>query len=234
MNGSVYLIPTTLGDVNVLSSIPSELIPQICKLKYFIVENIKTTRRYLKKLDKQICIDELTFFELNKHTKSNDIDQYIDVCGKGFDVGVVSEAGCPGVADPGAEIVSIAHKRGIRVVPMVGPSSILMALMSSGFNGQSFAFNGYLPIGNERTKAIKQLENISKQRGQSQIFMETPFRNQNFLEDIISICMPDTMLCIATDITLETEFIKTKTIADWKKQLPSINKRPTMFVLHRF
>lgn len=233
-NGRIILIPTTLGSEDWKSTIPADTVPIICSLKYFIVENIRTARRYLKKLDRSIAIDELTFFELNKHTNLSEIEKYLTPCRSGFDVGVISEAGCPGVADPGADIVAIAHKQNIRVLPLVGPSSILMALMASGFNGQSFAFNGYLPIKAERVKKLQQMEQLSQRLGQSQIFMEAPYRNQKLLEDILQHCSGATMLCIACDITLESEYIVTKSVNDWKKQVPQINKRPTMFVMHKY
>ncbi len=229
--GKILMLPMTLGDSSVDSVIPSEVQTLLKELKYFIVENIKTTRRYLKKIDKSINIDELTFFELNKHTDKTEIGSYLAPIFEGFDVGMISEAGCPGIADPGSEIASIAHFKGIKVKPLVGPSSILMALISSGMNGQEFSFNGYLPFDkSERAKTIKDLERLAN-RNFTQLFMETPFRNNNLLEEVLKQCNGNLKLCIAADISLQNEFIVTKTINDWKKNIPNLKKRPVMFVL---
>ncbi len=233
MKAKIYLIPTTLGESEISSVIPQNIKTIIEELNFFIVENIRTTRRYIRKVSKTKNIDGITFFELNKHTNKNELSDFLHPALQGNDIGIISEAGNPGIADPGADIVSIAHQKGIQVVPLVGPSSILLALISSGLNGQNFAFNGYLPINpNVRQKKIQSLEHRSKIENQSQIFMETPFRNMKMLNDIFSACKKNTLLCIATDITLSSEFIKTKTIADWKKNKPEINKRPTIFILH--
>lgn len=233
MNSKIYLIPTTLGESNVNSVIPSKIKTIIEELDYFIVENTRTARRYIRKVSKDKIIDEITFFELNKHTNKNELSRFLQPAIEGNNIGIISEAGNPGIADPGADIVSIAHRKSLQVVPLVGPSSILLALISSGLNGQNFAFNGYLPIkDNERAKKIQFLENRSKAENQSQIFMETPFRNMKMLDAIFNSCRKNTLLCIAIDITLNSEFIKTKTIADWKKNKPEINKRPTIFILH--
>ena len=230
--GKIYLIPTTLGDTEINAVIPANVTDIIDNLHYFIVENIRTARRYIRKVSLNKNIDEITFFELNKHTDIKDVASYLNPCISGNSIGVISEAGNPGIADPGANIVKIAHQKKIDVVPLVGPSSILLALISSGMNGQNFAFNGYLPIkDNERIKKIQYLEKKSKSENQSQIFMETPFRNMKMLEAVLQTCRNNTLLCIATDITLQSEFIKTKTIAEWKKQKPQLNKRPTVFVL---
>ena len=230
--GKIYLIPTTLGDTEINAVIPANVTDIIDNLHYFIVENIRTARRYIRKVSLNKNIDEITFFELNKHTDIKDVASYLNPCLSGNSIGVISEAGNPGIADPGANIVKIAHQKKIDVVPLVGPSSILLALISSGMNGQNFAFNGYLPIkDNERIKKIQYLEKKSKSENQSQIFMETPFRNMKMLEAVLQTCRNNTLLCIATDITLQSEFIKTKTIAEWKKQKPQLNKRPTVFVL---
>lgn len=230
--GKLYLIPATLGDSEIVSVIPANVVDIIEDLQYLIVENIRTARRYIRKISKSKNINEITFFELNKYTKSEDISSYLKPCFSGNSIGIISEAGNPGIADPGANIVRIAHKKNIDVVPLVGPSSILLALISSGMNGQNFAFNGYLPIkDNERIKKIQLLEKKSKSENQTQIFMETPFRNMKILDAILQTCRNNTSLCIATDITLATEFIKTKTISEWKKQKPQLNKRPTVFVL---
>ena len=232
MKAKIYLIPTTLGDSEISSVIPQNIQTIIEDLNFFIVENIRTARRYIRKVSATKNIDNITFFELNKHTNANELSGFLQPAMEGNNIGIISEAGNPGIADPGADIVSIAHRKGLQVVPLVGPSSILLALISSGLNGQNFAFSGYLPIKpNERQKKIQSLENRSKIENQSQIFMETPFRNMKMLDDILSACRNNTLLCIATDITLASEFIKTKTIADWKKQKPEINKRPTIFIL---
>ncbi len=230
--GKIYLIPATLGDSDINSVIPAGVIDIIENLNYFIVENIRTARRYIRKVSRTKNIDDITFFELNKHTDISDVSSYLKPCFSGNSVGIISEAGNPGIADPGAVVISEAHKKNIQVVPLTGPSSILTALISSGMNGQNFAFNGYLPIkDNERIKKILFLEKRSKTENQTQIFMETPFRNMKMLDALLKTCKNNTLLCIAADITLDTEFIKTKTISEWKKQIPQINKRPAVFVL---
>lgn len=229
--GKLFLIPMTLGESALENVIPQHIQRLTTELKYLVVENIKTTRRYLKLLDKGTDIDQITFFELNKHTDRHQIASYLEPCFNGADVGVISEAGCPAIADPGSDLVAIAHEKGIKVVPLVGPSSILMSLMGSGFSGQSFTFNGYLDRDkSQRQKEIKQLEHLAS-RGTSQIFMETPFRNQALLEDLLQTLKPETLLCIACDITLNSEFILTQPVKNWKKKLPNLHKRPTVFVL---
>ena len=234
MSGTLYLIPNSLGECNLENVLPSVNFEIIRKLKHFIVEDIRTARRFLKKVDKEINIDELQFYTLNKHTSPEEISSYLSPLRTGSDAGIISEAGCPAIADPGAEIVRIAQTQNYRVVPLTGPSSILLALMASGFNGQSFAFVGYLPIqGNERIQALKQLEKRAQYEKQSQLFIETPYRNMKMMEDILNTCQPKTQLCIACDITLETEYIKTKNIAEWKKEkLPDLNKRPCIFLIY--
>ena len=234
MEHALYLIPNTLGECETSNVLPAINIAIIRKIKHFIVEDVRTARRFLKKVDSNINIDELQFYTLNKHTSPNELSSYLDPLEKGFDMGVISEAGCPAIADPGAEVVKIAQTKNLKVVPLVGPSSILLGLMASGFNGQSFAFVGYLPIqGNERTQRIKQLEKRAKTENQSQIFIETPYRNQKLLSEILSTCQGNTKLCIACDITLESEYIKTKSINEWKKSaLPDLNKRPSIFILY--
>jgi len=232
MTGKIYLIPTTLGDSDISSVIPNDVVEIVNQIDYYIVEDERTARRYLKKLKIVKTIDELTFFVLNKHTETKDIPSFLNPAKSGNNIGIISEAGCPGIADPGNDIVRLAHESGIQVVPLVGPSSILMALISSGMNGQNFAFNGYLPFDKtDKSAKIKQLESRSRTEKQSQIFMETPFRNQSILETIVNSCSSSTKLCIATDISLKTEYIKTDTIANWKKKLPEINKRPTIFII---
>ncbi len=208
----------------------SEIINSI---KYFIVEDIRTARRFLKKIDKEINIDELIFFALNKHTDKNQISEYLKPVFEGNNIGIISEAGTPCIADPGNIIVGMAHNFNIKVVPLVGPSSIVLAMMASGLNGQNFAFNGYLPIkDNERKNKIKTLEIISAKENQSQIFMETPYRNNKLLKEILNTCRKDTFLCIASNITAKNEFIKTMTIDEWKTNIPDLNKKPSIFIIH--
>ncbi|MCU4176662.1 SAM-dependent methyltransferase [Carboxylicivirga sp. N1Y90] len=232
MKGQLFFIPNTLGDSPIERNLANETIGIIRSLKYFIVENVRSTRRFLKKVDKSIDIDTLTFFVLDKHTKVEDLPTFLKPLLDGNNMGMVSEAGCPGVADPGADIAQLAHERNIRVVPLVGPSSILMSVMASGLNGQSFAFNGYLPVKKEEVpKTIKMLEERSRRENQTQLFIETPYRNMRLLEDLLRHCNPKTRLCIACDITLETEYIVTKTVAKWKGSLPDINKRPAIFLI---
>ena len=198
------------------------------------MEDVRTTRRFLKKVDKNIDIDQLQFFELNKHTSPEKFSEYLIPLSAGNDIGIISEAGCPAIADPGADVVRLAQEKNYKVVPLVGPSSILLSLMGSGFNGQSFSFLGYLPVQEEdRVKTLKKLERKVYAEEQTQIFIETPYRNMKMLSDILTHCQPNTKLCIAVDITLETEFIRTKTIQDWKKSLPDLNKRPCIFLLYK-
>jgi len=231
--GNLYLIPTTLGESGTTHVIPSDVSLIAMNIKYFIVENIRTARRYLRKLDAQINIDELHFFELNQHTDSHIVEGYLNPIAQGYDIGLISEAGCPGVADPGAEVVKYAHIRHIRVIPLVGPSSILLSLMASGMNGQNFAFIGYIPVKPaERIKAIKEIERKSSIENQTQIFIEAPYRNSPLINDLIKTLGDQTRLCVACDLTLETEFIKSQTVVQWKKEIPDLNKRPTIFLLH--
>jgi 16S rRNA (cytidine1402-2'-O)-methyltransferase len=230
----LYLIPTTLGDTSIERVLPPDLTELISSVKVFIVENVRTARRFLKKINQAIVIDELTFFELNQHTDKKEISRFLEPIQQGFDIGIISEAGCPAVADPGADVVKIAHTQNIKVVPLVGPSSILMALMASGMSGQNFAFNGYLPIKNpEKAQQIKFLEKRMQTEGQTQIFIEAPYRNAQLLDDLLKNCDPQTMLCIAADITLDTEFIQAKPVAYWKTHLPNIQKRPAIFMIGR-
>src|SRR5690554_552646 len=234
MKQTLYLIPVLMGESTVDKVIPAYNTGIVSGLKFFIVENIRTARRFLKKCDPDIDIDTLTFFELNKHTNKNDISGYLDPMKSGNSVGVMSEAGCPGVADPGADVVAIAQQKGYKVVPLVGPSSILMAIMAAGFNGQSFAFHGYLPIdSNERVNKIKQLESRSYNEDQTQLFIETPYRNMKLAEDILQHCKANTRLCIATNITCEDEYIVTKSVKAWRGKLPDINKKPTVFLIYK-
>ncbi|HAN19491.1 MAG: SAM-dependent methyltransferase [Bacteroidetes bacterium GWC2_33_15] len=234
MTAKLYLIPTTLGESPIENVIPSYLIDIINQTNHYIVENVKTARRYLIKAGIKTRIDDLTFYTLNKHSSPEEYESFLKPIFEDNHVGIISEAGTPGVADPGAEIVKIAHQRNIDVVPLVGPSSILLSVMASGLNGQNFAFLGYLPIQKaERIKTLKEIEKRSLNENQTQLFIETPYRNNHLLEDIITTCHPETMLCIATDITLESEFIKTKTIKEWKSKVPDLNKKPTVFLIKK-
>lgn len=232
--GKLYLIPTTLGDVS-----PDDVLPQTVKrtidfIQEYIVENEKTARKFIKAIHPEKVQADLKISVLNKHTDFFDFEKMISPCLHGKNIGLMSEAGCPGVADPGAAIVKIAHEKGIQVVPLVGPSSILLALMGSGMNGQSFAFNGYLPIDkNEKKTAIKNYERLSFEKDQSQLFIETPYRNNKLVEDLLQTLQPSTLLCIATDITLPTEYIKTFTVQQWKKTKVDLHNRPTIFIIHK-
>jgi 16S rRNA (cytidine1402-2'-O)-methyltransferase len=234
-NGKLYLIPTTLGDCNVNDVLPISISRTIDFIDIFIVENEKTARKCIKSTNPKKVQADLKLFSLNKHTLVNEHSKMIQPCLEGKNVGLMSEAGCPGVADPGAVIVKLAHEKGIQVVPLVGPSSILLAIMASGMNGQSFTFNGYIPIDKSEKKTyLKMLEKISQEKNQSQIFIETPYRNNKMLEDIVQALQPSTHLCIATDITLPTEYIKTMKIAEWKNATVDLHNRPTIFIIHRF
>ncbi len=235
MENALYLLPVTLGDTeidNVLPSYNREIIRQI---KFFIVENVRSARRFLKKVDRDINIDELTFYLMDKHTDAAKMASYLKPLEEGNAMGVISEAGCPAVADPGADVVAVAQRKNLRVIPMVGPSSIIMSVMGSGFNGQSFAFNGYLPIEPaERTKRIKQLETRAYTEDQTQLFIETPYRNHKMLEELLRACKPSTRLCIASGITCAEEYIHTHTIAEWKKiKLHDLSKIPTIFLIYK-
>ena len=235
MKSTLYLIPCTLGETDLNNVLPQANAAVVASLKYFIVENIRTARRFLKKVDRNINIDELEFFELNGHTPAEVISSFLKPMAEGHSMGVISEAGCPAIADPGADVVGIAQSKGYTVKPLVGPSSILLSLMGSGFNGQSFAFLGYLPIdAAERNKMFKKMEQRIYSEHQTQIFIETPYRNMKLVEDILKNCQNSTKLCIACDITLETEYIKTQTVAQWRKvQIPDLGKRPTIFLLYK-
>lgn len=233
-NGILYLIPTTLGDNEPLEVLPLSVKKIIEATNHFIVENEKTARRFIKKITPKKVQPLLELHVLNKYTQDQELPAFLEAIYQGKNVGLLSEAGCPGVADPGSEIVKIAHEKGIRVVPLVGPSSILMAMMASGMNGQNFAFNGYLPIDkDERKRAIKQLEKRAIDLQQSQAFIETPYRNDKLLADLISTLSANTRLCVACDITLATEYIRTLTISEWKKTSVNLHKRPTMFVIDK-
>ena len=230
--GTLYLLPSFMGDTEVSDVLPYKNTRIIKDLKHFIVEDIRTARRFLKRVDRSIDIDELTFYILNEHTNLKDIPAFIEPLKKGTDVGLMSDAGCPGVADPGSDIVAMAHAQGVKVVPLVGPSSILMAMMASGLNGQNFAFVGYLPVKpKEKQNRLKELERRIMQENQSQLFIEAPYRNMKMLDDLIQFSNPLLKLTIACDITTQDEFIVTKPVQDWKTQKPDLHKRPTIFVL---
>lgn len=232
--GKLYLIPTTLGECD-----PNEVLPQNIKrvlsfIDDFIVENEKTARKFIKSVEPEKIQASLRLYPLNKHTEIAEHSKMIQPCLEGINVGLMSEAGCPGVADPGAVIVKLAHEKGIQVVPLVGPSSILLAMMGSGMNGQSFAFNGYLPIDKlDKKTALKNYEKLSFDKNQSQLFIETPYRNNKLVEDLLQTLQPNTHLCIATDLTLSTEYIKTLKVMDWKKTSVDLHNRPTIFIIHK-
>ena len=226
------MVPMNLGDVENSVFLPPYVLEIIRGLRYYVAENAKTARHYFISLGMRELLPQITIYEMDKHNKSFDYSVYFDVVKQGNDLGVISEAGCPGVADPGANVALSAHRAGIRVVPLVGPSSILLSVMASGLNGQSFAFNGYLPIKNpERGKAIKRLEDISQRLNQTQIFIETPYRNNSFIETLCNTLSGSTLLTIACDITLPTEYIKTMPVSEWKQQKVDIDKRPAIFLI---
>ncbi len=234
MQATLFLIPVTLGETEHRNVLPAYNLEVILSLKHFIVENIRTARRFLKKADASIVIDDLCFYELNKHTTAEQVAEYLAPMAKGESIGVISEAGCPAIADPGADVVAIAQRKNYKVVPLVGPSSILMSVMGSGFNGQSFAFHGYLPIdASNRTTTIKKLEQRIYNEHQTQLFIETPYRNNKLAEELIKTCKPGTKMCIASDITCEGEYIKTRTIKEWSGKLPDLSKKPTIFLLYK-
>ena len=233
--GKLYLIPTTLGDNEPLEVLPLSVRKAIEQIDYYIVENEKSARRFIKKITPRKSQENLAIHLIDKFTQEQDTQHYLDVCNDGIDVGLLSEAGNPAIADPGSNMVILAHQKNIRVVPLVGPSSILLAMMSSGFNGQNFAFNGYLPIdANDRKHKLKQLEKQSKTENQSQIFIETPYRNDQLFTHLCQVLTPATHLCIAADITLSTEYIRTFSIKDWKSHKPNLHKRPAIFIIHKF
>jgi 16S rRNA (cytidine1402-2'-O)-methyltransferase len=232
--GKLYLIPTTLGDVDPMDVLPQTVKRAIEFIDDFIVENEKTARKFVKSIHPEKIQATLRLHSLNKHTEKSEHTEMIKPLLEGRNMGLMSEAGCPGVADPGAVIVKLAHEKGIQVVPLVGPSSILLAIMASGMNGQSFTFNGYLPIEkSEKKAALKSLEKLSHDKNQSQIFIETPYRNNKMLEDILQAVNSSTQVCIATDITLPTEFIKTMSASQWKNTKVDLHNRPTIFIIHK-
>ncbi len=230
--GTLYLIPVPLADNAAAKSHTPYLVETINQINEYIVENEKTARRFLKEAGLRTPQSELVIHDYGKHNRESGLGQFFVGLESGKAVGLMSEAGCPGIADPGADIVAEAHKRGIKVVPLVGPSSILLALMASGFNGQSFTFHGYLPIDKVlRAKRIKELEGYAERLNQTQLFIETPFRNNQIVEEILRTCNPKTRLCIACNLSSDEEMVKTQTVADWKKQIPDLHKKPTIFLL---
>jgi 16S rRNA (cytidine1402-2'-O)-methyltransferase len=231
--GTLYLIPVPLADEAAAKSFTPYLTNTVNEINEYIVENEKTARKFLKEAGLKTPQSELIIHDYSKHNRDNGTADFFKGLQAGRNVGLMSEAGCPGIADPGAGIVEKAHRMGIKVVPLVGPSSILLALMASGFNGQSFTFHGYLPIDKaDRSKRIKELENLSEKNDQTQIFIETPFRNNPLLEEILKTAHPKTRLCIACDLTSANEFVQTKTIAEWQKKVPELHKRPTIFLIY--
>jgi 16S rRNA (cytidine1402-2'-O)-methyltransferase len=233
MAGKLYLIPSTIGETPVEEVIPPSVQIIIRSIRIYIVENERTARRMLIKFGINTPIDQLKFFILNKYTSQSEIPDFFSSIAT-ENIGLLSEAGVPAIADPGSEVIRLAHSRNIEVIPLVGPSSILMAMMASGLNGQNFAFTGYLPVkANERIRRIKHLEQRSQLENQSQIFIEAPYRNNQLLKDLLTACHPQTELCIASNITGEGEYIRTATVRTWKKNIPDLNKKPTIFILHK-
>lgn len=234
METALYLIPVTLGDTPLCNVLPQYNSEIIAGIRHFIVEDVRSARRFLRKVDPQFDIDASQFFELNKHTAPEDVAGFLRPLHDGKPMGVISEAGCPAVADPGADVVAIAQRKGLKVVPLVGPSSIILSVMASGFNGQSFAFNGYLPVKpDERVKRLRQLEQRIYNEEQTQIFIETPYRNGKMVEDILATCRPQTKLCIAANLTCEGEYVRTRTVKEWKGRVPELSKIPCIFLLYK-
>ena len=231
--GTLYLIPVTLGDDNITQVLPPDVVSIAQQLDTFVVESEKSARHFLSTIKTAKPVRELTLNLLNEHTEDKDVAVLLAPLLAGKDLGLMSDAGCPGVVDPGAKLVELAHQKGIRVIPLVGPSSILLSLMASGLNGQQFAFLGYLPVDKmQRNQKLKEIEKRSLTHKETQLFIETPYRNQHMLEAILSVCQPNTRLCIACDISLSSEMIMTKTVTNWKKSpLPDLHKRPTVFLL---
>tara|TARA_R100000406_G_C3098008_1_gene121212 strand:+ start:487 stop:1200 length:714 start_codon:yes stop_codon:yes gene_type:complete len=232
--GNIYLIPCPLGDTPPLEVLPLSVKKAVELIDFYIVENEKAARRFIKSIVPKKSQPDLHIDTINKFTDENEIPNMLMPCYEGHHIGVISDAGCPGIADPGASVVAQAHIKGIKVIPLVGPSSILMAMMASGFNGQNFAFNGYLPIDKqERKRELKRLEKLSEEQNQSQLFIETPYRNNQLLESLIIALHPQTQICVACDISLPTEYIVTQTAESWKKTRVDLHKRPTLFIIQK-
>lgn len=231
---ALYLIPVTLGETPLQQVLPVYNKEIVLGIKNFIVEEVRTARRFLKQVDRNICIDEINFYLIGKHADASLFSNYLDPLRNGENMGIISEAGCPAIADPGSDLVAIAQQEGLCVVPLVGPSSILLALMGSGFNGQSFAFHGYLPVTpNERSKCLKRLESRSASEHQTQLFIETPYRNHKIIADILATCSPQTRLCIASGLTTKQEYLRSLTIKDWKQTtIPDLKKIPTIYAIY--
>lgn len=233
--GVLYIIPSPIGDTSPLEVLPILNKKVINELTHFIVENEKMGRRFIKKIIPSKNQDELVIFTLNKFTTQDEINTYLDCCSKGLSIGLLSDAGCPGIADPGAVIISKAHRNEIKVKPLVGPSSIILAMMSSGMNGQNFTFNGYLPIDKKnRSQALLKFQRVAVKNNQAQIFIETPYRNNTLLIEMLKVLDINTRLCIACDLSMRSEFIKTLSVLEWKKNKPDINKRPCIFIIEGF
>ena len=231
---ALYLIPVLLGDTTVERVLPTYNQEVVRDIRHFIVEDVRSARRFLKKVDKDFDIDGSQFYPLNKHTSPEEISGYLKPLEEGHSMGVISEAGCPAIADPGADVVALAQRKHLKVVPLIGPSSIILSVMGSGFNGQSFAFNGYLPIESaDRAKRLKLLEQRAYTEQQTQIFIETPYRNNRLVEDILATCRPQTRLCIAANITCEEEYIVTQTLKEWKGHVPDLSKQPCIFLIYK-
>ncbi len=231
-NGKIYMIPNTLGGESTKDIIPQEVADKGISLRAFAVEDLKSARRLLRKIDREFPIDKCEFYLLNKRTPIEDLHKMLKVISRGDDLGVISEAGCPGVADPGAELVALAQQRDIEIIPLVGPTSIILALMASGFSGQTFTFHGYLPKERkDRIRKLKDFEGDARRSGYTHIFMDTPFRNMNVLDDLMKELADTTMLCIASNITLQYETIKTMSIKEWKTKEFDLSKSPTMFLI---
>ncbi len=234
LENALYLIPVTLGDQEPALVLPVKVFQVIGELEEFIVENERTARRFLRKSGYTRNFDTVKFHLLNKHTLPEELAPFLDSVKNGKAVGLLSEAGVPCIADPGAVVVQLCHQHSLRVIPLTGPSSLLLALMASGFNGQNFAFHGYLPIQKpELRQKLRELEASIYQRDQTQIFIETPYRNDKLIENILSHCQPQTRLCIATDITLDTEWISTRPVSWWRQHKPTLHKRPSVFLLYK-
>jgi len=232
--GSLYLIPTRLGDNPPLEVLPISIKKVIEDIDYYIVENEKTARRFIKRISPNKSQPKLKLSVLNKYTTEGERNTFLNPCLEGESIGLLSEAGCPSIADPGSDIVSLAHQMQLRVIPLVGPSSIILALMASGMNGQGFSFNGYLPIDkSERKSKLKTLERLSNEHNQAQIFIETPYRNMKMLEDLANVLQPNTRVCVACDLTLPTEFIKTMSAKEWKHNKEDLHKRPSIFIIQK-
>ena len=234
MTPALYLLPVTLGDTPIEQVLPAHNIEVINSIRHFIVEDVRSARRFLKRVNKDFDIDGSVFYSLNKHTSPEAVSTYLKPLVEGNAMGVISEAGCPAVADPGADVVAIAQRKGLKVVPLVGPSSIILSVMGSGFNGQSFAFNGYLPIEpTERAKRLKLLEQRAYAESQTQLFIETTYRNNKLLEDILHHCKPQTRLCVAANITCPDEYICTRSVREWRNHLPDLTKIPCIFLIYK-